>query len=199
MTEWWWNERNNHLRPKKEGGPALASFRSERKREVYPPIPLCRGGWSDWLHACIEMNDQGMKEWEGNVRDESGMVIDKEALSLSAHPPLQRGMGGLTSRLDWEELYHSWMMAKWRNGGRMTGISEFSFFAHFQNHSHSSSFRHSWSFSNAKEWKWRKEGFHSKDIPFIFTPFRSILSFENVSEWRDEGEMSDIFEARQNP
>ena len=102
MTEWWWNERNNHLRPKKEGGPALASFRSERKREVYPPIPLCRGGWVDWLHACIEMNDQGMKEWEGNVRDESGMGIEKEALSLSAHPPLQRGMVGLTPRLYWD-------------------------------------------------------------------------------------------------
>ena len=44
MTERWWNGRDNHLWPKKEGGPALASFRSERKREVYPPIPLCRGG-----------------------------------------------------------------------------------------------------------------------------------------------------------
>ena len=102
MTEWWWNEKNNHLRPKKEGGPALASFRSERKREVYPPIPLCRGGWVDRLHASFRIPIPVLFltfPWS---------FISIQAWSQSTHPPLQRGMGRLTPRFLLDS--HPWLI-----------------------------------------------------------------------------------------
>ena len=146
-----------------------------------------RLSWLEWSR-----NERKWQEW-------CPQVIQRDARSQSRHHPLQRLMGGLTRRLEWLKWAQSWMLLKWQNDGRMSGISKFNFFADFQNHTHSSSFRHSLSFSNAQEWKLREEGCHSYDIQFIFTSFPSDLSFKNVLEWWNEGGMSDIFEARQNP
>ena len=83
-------------------------------------------------------------------------------------------------------------MSKWPNDGRMRGISEFSFFAHFQNHPHSSSFRHLDVILECQGMKMKKGGmsfirhpihFHSIPISFV------IQECVGMTEWGwDEGD-----------
>ena len=67
-------------------------------------------------------------------------------------------------------------MTEWQNDSRMRDISEFSFFAHFQNHPHSSSFRHLDVILECQGMKMKKGGmsfirhpihFHSIPISFV--------------------------------
>ena len=83
-------------------------------------------------------------------------------------------------------------MTKWPNDDRMRGISEFSFFAHFQNHPHSSSFRHLDVILECQGMKMKKGGmsfmrhpihFHSIPISFV------IQECVGMTEWGwDEGD-----------
>ena len=88
------------------------------------PTPSAEGvGWTDFTLRMTELihgwlNDPGTMEW---CMNESGMRFLLEARSQSTQPPLQRGLGGLTSRLEWQEWFmDDGMILEWWNDAWMS-------------------------------------------------------------------------------
>ena len=86
-----------------------------------------------------------------------------------------------------------WMMTGWRNDGKMTDISEFIFFLSLRKPPHSSSFRHSISFVNEREWKFQWEycilrSFWSFSLHFVI--FRHPRMMKNDRMRGNEGSFS---------
>ena len=89
------------------------------------------------------------KEWNKRVLS---LYIYRDSTWLFHSDPI-RAHSSLKMTFSVRSSHQNGMMLEWRNDGRMTGISEFSFFLPLQKQLHSSSFRHSNIIPTFLKWK----------------------------------------------
>ena len=137
---WCWNDR--------DGNPSIpASFRVGWPRNDFFVIPGSvlsfrdENQWAGMMGWCRnDVNESGMspfhshaiipmpshhsgvippfKKFKTRGSDASELAFSK---SQSTQPPLQRGLGGLTSRLEWQEwFFDDWMIQEWWNDAWMS-------------------------------------------------------------------------------